>query len=232
MSQPITYTVLAADGQHYGPYPADNVQSWINEGRILADQQMLRSDLTDWFRAGDFSEFNWTTAPAPVAAPTASAHSARPLANALSQQPTGKITLDQIDPMSLAGIRDAANWFFWIAGLSAVNFALELSGTNFGFAVGSLAVDVCAALARQDGQFNIFFVLAGIVIIGIWILLGVFARRAHRTAFIIGMALFALDTLLLLMVFSIIGVAIHAWILYKIFDGLRDAWILKKALRG
>ena len=230
MSEPITYTVLAGDGQQYGPYPADNVQAWSNEGRIKADQQMTRSDLKEWFRSGDFSEFVWPAAPEPVAAAVPQAAPA--VSAAAAARPSGKITLDQIDPVSLAGIRNAASWFFWIAGLSAVNFALGLSGSGFSFALGSIAVDVCAALAHGGGQFNPLFAVAGALIIGIWVLLGVFARRAHRSAFIIGMGLYLLDTLLLFMAFSIISVAIHAWILYKIFDGLKDAWVLKKVMRG
>jgi hypothetical protein len=199
---------------------------------VTADQQMTRSDLTDWFRAGDFSEFAWPSAPLAVATAAVATPAAKPAAGPSLSTGGGRITLDQIDPMSLAGIRAGANWFFWIAGLSVVNFVFGLAGTNFGFSVGSIAVDVCAALARRDGQFNATFAIAGAMMIGVWVLLGVLARRAYRTAFVVGIALFALDALLLLMSFSIIGVAIHAWILYRIFDGLKDAWVLRKIMRG
>lgn len=231
MSDPITYTVQSGDGQQFGPYPAKDVQSWIHEGRILPDQQMTRSDLQQWFRAGDFSEFAWpaTSSAAATMVPTYS-----PM-NVQTETPTpggGKFTLDQINPVSLAGIRNAASWFFWIAGLSAVNFVLSLSGSNFSIALGSIAVSACADLARAEGEFRAGFVVTGILIIGLWALLGVLARRAFRSAFIIGMGLYALDALLLMLSFSIVSAVIHAWVLYKIFDGLKDTWALRKAMNA
>ena len=225
MREPITYTVLAADGQHYGPYPAENIQAWINEGRVGANQQMTRSDLKEWFRAGDFSEFVWTSAPVPVAAtpppqPT-------PIA---VEQPRGNANRGRIDAGSTAGIRSGASWFYWIAGLSAVNLVLELVGANFGFAVGSAAFDVCVALSRSGGQFNLLPALGAGLVIGGWALLGYFASRASRAAFIIGVILFTLDTLLLLRLgaSSFIGVAIHGYILFRLSIGLRDAFALHK----
>ena len=232
MSQPITYSVLAGDGQQHGPYPAADIQAWIDEGRITADQQMIRSDLTDWFRAGGFSEFVWPGGDAATAAVAPLATSGHPVAAATAERSSDRISLDQIDPVSLAGIRDSGSWFYWIAGLSAVNFGLALGNTGFGLAVGSFFVDVCAAFAKADGGINPVFVLAGALVIGFWAMLGVFARRAHRWAFIVGMSAFGLDTLLLLLGFSVIGLLVHGYILYKLFDGLKDAWALHRALRG
>lgn len=226
MSQPITYSVLARDGQRHGPYPAADIQAWIDEGRITAEQQMTRSDLTDWFRAGGFSEFTWPAAGAPPVA------AGDPVTAPAADRPTGRISIDQVDPGSLAGIRDSGSWFFWIAGLSAVNFGLALANTGFSIAVGSFVVDVCAALAKAEGGINPVFAGVGVLVIGFWAVLGVFARRAHRWAFIVGLLAFGLDTLLVPRGFLIIGLVVHGYILYKLFEGLKDAWALHRALRG
>ncbi len=226
MSAPITYTVLAADGQQYGPYPADNVQAWINEGRIKADQQMTRSDLKEWFRAGDFSEFVWTSAPVPPPVAPAPPVSV-PMGTAASVAPAGS-SLGRRDLEPTSGMRSAASWFYWIAGLSAVNFILALSGASFSFAVGSAAVDFCAVLARDSGGFNPVYALVGVLVIALWVLLGVLGGRGSLAAFIVGLILFALDTLLVIKSGYVIGIAIHAYILFRLGIGLKEAWMLRK----
>ncbi|HTH49159.1 MAG TPA: GYF domain-containing protein [Candidatus Limnocylindria bacterium] len=233
MSEPITYTVQAADGQHYGPYPAANVQDWINEGRIKADQQMTRSDLKEWFRAGDFSEFVWTSAPVAAPAPAPAPAPVVPLPQAPAGMAAARSS-SYLDPAAMMRIRSGANWFFWIAGLSAANLVLSLMGSNFGFAVGSSAFDLCVALSRTDGGFNLVPALGAGLVIGGWALIGVLARQANRWAFVVGLVLFALDTLLLLLLMSsnVIGLAIHGYILFRIFLGLKEAWALAGNSRG
>lgn len=229
MSEPITYTVMAADGQHYGPYPADNVQAWINEGRIKADQQMTRSDLKEWFRAGDFSEFVWTSAPVPPPAPAAPPVSVPTETTSTAVPGGGSRGRRNLEPTS--GMQSAASWFYWIAGLSAVNFILALSGAGFSFAVGSGAVDFCAALARGIGGFNPVYALVGVLVIVLWVLLGVQGGRGSLAAFIVGVIMFALDTLLVLAAGNFIGIAVHAYILFRLGMGLKEAWMLRKMMR-
>lgn len=210
MSSP-TYTIVAGDGQTYGANSHETIQSWIREGRVARETQMARSDVEGWFRAGDYQEFAW---PAEAVTPTQpSAPEPRPFVAAA------------VEPLAHPGIADGASWLFWIAGLSLVNFVILLSGSNFGFAIGCLAVDAMAALGHGG---NFVFLAIGALLIALWAGLGVFARRGHVWAFAVGIVFYALDCLLLLVAFDMVSAAIHGWILFKLFGGLKGAWELRR----
>ena len=212
-----TYTIVAGDGQNYGPNAHDVIQSWINEGRIARDTQMARSDVEGWFRAGDYQEFTWPAAAAtPAAAAPAPANSVR-------------ANFEQVNPADLAGVGAAASWLFWIAGLSLVNFGLTLVGSDVSFAIGCIMVDVAAALSKESSPL---FALAGVLLIAIFAGLGYFARKAHLWALVAGLLIYAVDSLLVIPFFSPIAAALHAWILFKLVVGVKSAWSAKRSSRN
>ena len=132
------------------------------------------------------------------------------------------------------------DWFFWIAGFSAISsivtlfgqhcyFALGLGATQLidgfvsGFITGSLAYNHTGAVALE--------LLAS----AFYVLYGFFARKGALWAFIIGAAFYALDGLLLLAFQKWISVAFHAYALYRIFQGFQGAQqlaILRKQSAG
>jgi hypothetical protein len=58
-----------------------------------------------------------------------------------------------------------------------------------------------------------------LLVMGVFILFGIFANKRRTWAFIAGMVLFALDGAIFLLVSDWIGVAFHAFVLYCLFKG-------------
>jgi hypothetical protein len=109
-----------------------------------------------------------------------------------------------MDPAVIKG----ANWFFWIAGLSAFYSLLALGGFQkypiFGMGVTMLAGPT-----------------AGFIAAGVVALLGYFARQGQKWAFLVGMALYAIDGIALFTNGIYFGVAFHAYALFCIFRGFQ-----------
>lgn len=193
-----TYSIVAGDGQTYGPNAHDVIQSWINEGRIARDTQMARSDVEGWFRAGDYQEFTWPAAAsaAPTAVPaTAPAESAR------AQSGRAGLTVEDMDPNLVAEMRSHVGWFWWVAGLEVV-FGV-INGNYFG--IGFYGIPL--------------------------LIIGFFARKAHRWAFVIGILLLALRLLDAVLGSAWLPAAIRAWAVFEVFKGLMIAHSLQKRMK-
>jgi hypothetical protein len=113
-------------------------------------------------------------------------------------------------------VASAARWFWWIAGLSAVNTLLLNFGSNTSFVIG-LGFTLIA-----DAFFQAFkpaaFVI-DIVAIGFFYAMGHFSLRGHRWAFIVGAVVYALDALIYVYFQDFMPVAFHAWALFCIISG-------------
>jgi hypothetical protein len=132
--------------------------------------------------------------------------------------------------VAAAHVSNGAKWFYWIAGLSLVNSLVVLFGGDFHFVVGLGITSVVDVLAKQAGSAGtvLDIVINGFVA-GIFVLFGAFALKAQKWAFLAGMALYALDGLLLLTVMDIFSVAFHAYALFAIYRGLAAVDQLQKA---
>ncbi|MBI3878830.1 MAG: DUF4339 domain-containing protein [Verrucomicrobia bacterium] len=231
-----TYTIVGGDGQQYGPRSLAEVQDWINDGRVVSESQIHRSDLTEWRPAADYPEFKWdavaeeapaaptteqiTPAPAP-AAPTAAAP-----AEPAMLPPAVSASL-------LKSTRGGADWFFWVAGLTIINSAVTLSGSDWGFALGLGLGQVFDAFARQGGDTGfIIGIVLNVILVGVFILFGAFARRRHQWAFIVGMIAYALDAALVGLAQAWVGLGIHVFALWCMFQGFRASRELARLERG
>ena len=120
-----------------------------------------------------------------------------------------------------ARIRVSADWFFWIAGLSIVNSLIVEFGGHIRFIVGLGITEVVdAVISHQASGIHTAGWIVNIVIAGIFALFGKLGRDANKGAFIVGMVLYALDALLLANYQVWLGVAFHAYALYRIYLGL------------
>ena len=115
-----------------------------------------------------------------------------------------------------------ASWFLWIAGLSVVNSAIGLGGGNLHFIVGLGITQVVDAIARGAGSAGVVLdlIINGIVA-GVFVLLWHFGRKGQKWAFVLGMALYAADGLLLLAFKDIFSVAFHGYALFRIYNGFK-----------
>lgn len=207
--------MIGGDGKEYGPYTAEEVQTWIGEGRIGPDTQVAKTGGEGWRRAGD-EGFTWPALPVRQPSP---------------QPPPPKPGVRGGSAVSLHGVRSAASWVFIIAALSMINVVLQVRGANLTFAVGCLAVEFAAGMAEAAGG-TVAGVAVGAVGAGLWVGLGLAARGGRPWAFLLAMGLFALDMLLLLLAFSPISLALHAYVIYRLWGGFAESRAVQRALRG
>jgi len=122
-----------------------------------------------------------------------------------------------------------ANWFFWIAALSLVNSVILLAGGEWSFVIGlgvTQFVDAIAAMAAADAGAEAAMLAKSfafgidLAVAGMFVLFGVFARKRGAWAFIVGMALYALDGLLFVMVADWLSVGFHVFALLGLASGL------------
>lgn len=133
-------------------------------------------------------------------------------------------------------MKNGANNFYWIAGLSVINsFVLEFGGGAY-FVVGlaiTLIVDgIFIGMAEAIPEASLVVKVVGlaisIFIAGIFALFGLFGNRGKRWAFITGIVLYSLDSLLMLVFQEWLGLAFHALFLFGLFGGLRALNELQK----
>ena len=86
----LTYLIIGADGNQYGPVTAEQVRQWISEGRANAQTRVLVEGSPDWKLLGQLSEFF----PGLTAAPGAG----------LAPAPFPVPTLRRNNPMAVAGM--------------------------------------------------------------------------------------------------------------------------------
>jgi hypothetical protein len=208
----ITYRVLGTDGKEYGPVTQPQLQLWITEGRILGESQVSRSDDGPWRQAGQFAELKW---PGTITI-TPQTRAARPeFATAPTVNPGIRAGLER-------QVRGGASWFYWIAGLTAVNAVLASSG---GFFVIGLQITL------ELGTGPIALAIEAVAI-GLLVLFGVFAHQAHLWAFILGMALYGLDAAFALLAHNWLGLVFHVLALWFLFTGVKAASALRTIQRG
>jgi hypothetical protein len=215
-----SYSIRAHDGQIYGPYPLPEILTWIAEGRIGRDTPMTRSDLGTWQPAGNYAELRFpdpasvpgNPVPLPPVAPTDPA----------SQSPPAP---------DLSVLKSGASWFYWIAGLTAVNAGASLAGSSVRFVVGTALVDVFNALGESANARGLAIVL-NVLLIALFVICGIFAHKAHLWAFAVGISVYLIDTLLCLIAQEWIGLAFHAWAIFGLAQAMRLAWQLRPLLRG
>jgi hypothetical protein len=118
-------------------------------------------------------------------------------------------------------VRAGASWFITVAVLSVINSVLSMSGAGIRFIFGLGVAQVVDAIAHQAGQTG--FVLDLIIngfFAGVLILFWNFARKGQQWAFIVGMALYALDGVIMLSFHDYLAVAFHGYALYRMYLGM------------
>jgi hypothetical protein len=120
----------------------------------------------------------------------------------------------------LAESRNNANYFFWAAGLAAIASGLFPLRINILVNVGMF--DLLGLYGRKTLEG---YPLAAEGVVGAWMTtlvgLGLAARAGHRWAFWLGMILYAADMVALMATFSIWAFGVHAFFVFKWFQGQR-----------
>ena len=139
------------------------------------------------------------------------------------------------DPALRERMTSGARWFYWIAGLSLVNEIASAVGSQWGFVVGLGITQILSAIAsvamQEDGAgtaMTAFTLAINVAVIAAFFLIGWLATRPSVAAFAIGIAVFALDSLIFLVAGDWIGVVFHGLALYFLWSGLQAARSMKR----
>jgi len=102
-----------------------------------------------------------------------------------------------------------------------INSVLSMSGAGIRFIFGLGIAEFVDVLEHQAGQsgFALDLVINGFVA-GAFVVFWNFARKGQQWAFIVGMALYALDAMVMLYFKDILAVAFHGYGLYRIYSGM------------
>ncbi len=151
---------------------------------------------------------------APATAPDRTA-AAQPVLAALAQAPE-KAGLARV--ALVRRVQNGGRWFYWIAGLSAINFVLFALGSESGFALGT-AVDWFIDGVLQE-LAPTFSWVAHVGTIAFFAFLGLRATAGATWAFVVGGLVYALDAAMFLLAGDWIGIVIHAVALFAIASAL------------
>jgi hypothetical protein len=124
----------------------------------------------------------------------------------------------------LPGFIQGARWFWWIAGFTAINAALNLSHSNINFVVG-LAFTLLAHAGLPQGAALVVDAL----FVGLFFLAGLHAQKGRTWAFALGAIVYAVDALIYMKFADWLPVAIHAFALFYIGKAFMNLQAAKKA---
>ena len=129
---------------------------------------------------------------------------------------------------ALRTVQSSASWFWWVAGLSLINTVGAMLDSSYGMVLGLGITQFLDAifLYGADGEsvqptlavrgIHLALVLA---VAGVFVAIGVFAKRHSAMAFVVGMALYLADSLIYVVASDWIGVGFHAFVLFMLWGG-------------
>ncbi len=144
-----------------------------------------------------------------------------------------ELTIEQAAMM----VRRSSGWFYWIAGLSVLNWlaiALDLNvAMIIGLGVTQLVSAVAVAGGREAEELRWILMLVSLIVAlvaaGAFVFLGYHARKARLWAQITGAALYGLDAAIFLWVRDWIAVGFHAFVLVMLWSGISTTYALREA---
>jgi hypothetical protein len=119
-----------------------------------------------------------------------------------------------------ADSREDANYFFWAAGLAAISSGL-LPVVRVNFLINIGAFDLLSAYGGSLDQLHPLVLYSAVVVTSLAVLvgLGFAARSGQRWAFLTGILLYAADMIALMVMFSLWAFGVHAFFVFKWFQG-------------
>lgn len=136
--------------------------------------------------------------------------------------------------------KSGAQWFYAIAIVSVLNTLISLSGSSWSFIVGlgsTQLIDLMAQIFKEEAVLSTALITtialsADALLVGMFALWGLLAKKGHAWAYIVGMVLYALDGLIFVVAQEWLSVAFHAFALWGLFRGVRALLQLKRLARS
>jgi hypothetical protein len=111
-----------------------------------------------------------------------------------------------------------ASWFFWISGLTLMSSMIaNLGNQSFGFIIG-LGI---TQLVDNLGNNVVVTLSFDLLLASLFFFLGRKARKTRGWAFILGIILYGLDSLIFVAVQDYVGLIFHAFVLLGLLGGLQ-----------
>jgi hypothetical protein len=138
--------------------------------------------------------------------------------------PESDLLREQIRALFERG-KSGAQWFYWVAGLSAINSIISLTGGQWGFALGLGVTTIANAVAMEGAppeDRNIAVgaaVVFNVIVLGCVVLCGWLAQKRFLIPFALGMVLYFFDGLLFLLLGDIMSIALHGFALFCMWNG-------------
>ncbi|MGH2606085.1 MAG: hypothetical protein ACRDG5_05800 [Anaerolineales bacterium] len=123
-----------------------------------------------------------------------------------------------------------ASWFFWVAALSAINSIISIAGGDRVFIFGLGVTQVVDAFAAAFGEelglgrgswLGIVALGLSLLVAGLIALIGYLARKGNQVVFLLGIALYLLDGLLVGVLEDWFGLLFHIVVLIYLVMGFR-----------
>lgn len=120
--------------------------------------------------------------------------------------------------------KSGARWFFWIAALSLITSLVSFGGGGFGFFLSLGVTQVIDGFAKGMSEelgdsIKVVALLFDVFVAGVFVFLGWLALKRQTWSFVLGLALFALDALVLLAFQVWISFAFHVYVIFVMMRG-------------
>lgn len=133
-----------------------------------------------------------------------------------------------------------AGWLSAIAVLSLVNTIAAIANINWSFLIGICATEFTGAAASHahTSTGKAIAIIASLIILGMYALFAIFARKGQSWAFILGVVFYGLDTVILLLLGLasgamgdiIFNLAFHAYAIFRIASAIKPSLDLNKLI--
>lgn len=119
-------------------------------------------------------------------------------------------------------IKSGAGWFYWIGAFTAIDTIMVYAQAKFYFGLGLAVVVVRNDTIRQAGASKLISqILINLALAAFIAAFGYFAGKRHGWAFIVGMILLGLDTVLTGLLEMWLNLVLHVWGMISIFLAYR-----------
>lgn len=125
-------------------------------------------------------------------------------------------------------VKGGAGWFYLVAALTAINSIGMKAGFSREFVVGlgmTRIVDVIAMMepvvTSGAMMFHAFIIALDVAFAALFAAFGYSAQKGSTDAYEVGIFFYALDSLIFLATFDVIGVVLHGVVLFFLYRGFR-----------
>ncbi|MCD6052177.1 MAG: domain containing protein [Verrucomicrobia bacterium] len=138
--QPLQYQLIGSDGIEYGPVSADDVRTWIREGRASAKTMVRATGSPAWRKLGELPEFAEAIAQRAANAPAVTGSVAAPKPEQNKTARMGFI-LSVVSLLCCCVLLAPAGLIVSIIALVRINSGKDLK-EGYGFAVAGIVISL------------------------------------------------------------------------------------------